>query len=105
MNPIIVVVYWCLASTSMDTFNPHQVDAVRKFIAEHPGECHTQQTEMLDEPNLTIQQCKSRAMVAYMPGWLQRNPGKLYLATDCVPYQAERPEPLDLQALKNRVAP
>lgn len=105
MNPIIVVVYWCFAATSMDAFNPHQLNAVKKFVAEHRSQCHTQQTDMLDEPGLTVEGCKARQMVYYMPSWVQKHPDKIFMGADCIPFYRAPPEPLDLQALKDKITP
>lgn len=102
---IAVVVFWCVSSAPIDSYNPHQLGAVQKFVKANPATCHVQQGDILDVPNLTVATCRQRQMIAYMPGWLQKNEGKLYLGADCIPYRPEHVEPLDLQALKERVTP
>lgn len=103
-QPIVILVYWCLASVSMDSFNPHQVGAVSAFVRQHSSECAATPSDFIQEPDVDVSVCRQRSMLAFMPGWLQRNPGKIYLGADCQLYKSERPEPLDLQALKDRVA-
>jgi hypothetical protein len=104
-QPIVILVYWCLAGLSMDSFNPHRLDAVGTFVRAHPNECAATPSDFIQEPNVDVETCRRRSMFAFMPGWLQANPGKLYLGADCELYRKERPDPLDLQALKGKVTP
>ena len=104
-QPIVMIVYWCLASVSLDSFNPHQLNASKAFVKEHPAECAATPSDFIQEPNVDVSVCRQRSMLSFMPGWLQKNPGKLYLGADCELYKKERPEPLDLQALKSKVTP
>ena len=105
MGPLVaVVVYWCLATAPLDSFNPHMVNAVKTFVAHNPATCHATLGEVLEDRSVDVDLCRRRQMFAYMPGWLQKpeNAGKVYLGADCI---AEKREPLDLQALKEHVTP
>lgn len=97
----MVVVFWCVASAPIDTFNPHQLNAVEKFVAANPDTCHASPPEEVEGPK-TVAECEARAITEYMPGWLPKNEGKLYLTARCF---QRKYEPLDLEAMKQRVSP
>ncbi len=102
MTRIAIVVYWCLASTSFDGFDPHRLNAAQSFVAANPESCRADPPLELDPAfgPVLAEQCRRDAMLRYMPGWLQKNEGKVWLYAECV----ERGrEPLDLEALKGRV--
>lgn len=106
MNPLIVVVYWCLINTPVDDFDAHQLNASKIFMEHHPESCHTEQVVMLDIPNLTSETCKSQLIIRYMPQWQQKNTDKMYLSGDCINFHPNYVmSPLDLQALKDRIQP
>lgn len=98
---LFIVVFWCLPSAPVDSFNPSQLNAVSKFVAANPATCGSDYPEEVDGPE-TVAQCRSHAILNYMPGWLQRNPGKLYMTAEC--FERAR-DPLDLEAMKRRVTP
>lgn len=103
--PIVMLVYWCLATVSLDGWNPHQLNTAKIFVREHPSECAVTPSEFIQEPDVDVSVCRQRSILSFMPGWLQKNDGKLYLGADCELYKSERPDPLDLQALKDKVTP
>jgi len=98
---IMIVVFWCSAAAPIDTFNPHILHAAQSFVAANPNTCHASPAEEVDGPQ-SVGQCRGQALIRYMPGWLQRNPGKLYLYAECFERKAE---PLDLEAMKRKVTP
>lgn len=103
MPPLIVVlVYWCLASAPIDQFNPHQLHASQKFVADNPATCFVSQGEVLEDRTITAETCRRRSFLDYMPGWLQQHPGARYLGAECI---EEKREKLDLRALKSQVSP
>ena len=102
MDLIIAVVFWCASGTDYSDWNPHQLDTGIKFAKAHPGQCHSEQVEALQ--GISVENCKAQMMVRYMPGWKQKNPDKDYAGGDCMAYRNDR-EPLDMQALKERVGP
>lgn len=106
MDRIVVIVYWCLAALSMDTFDPHHVGAVKDFVHYHPESCRAEPSDFLMLDNVTLDLCRRRAMLSYMPQWLQRsdNQDKVYLGSDCVAYDPI-PVGLDLEPLKRIVTP
>ena len=99
--PILIVVFWCSANAPISTFNPHEIHAVEKFVAANPDTCHASPAEEVTGPE-TIAECEARAIIEYMPGWLAKNEGKLYLTAQCF---ARKYEPLDMEAMKRRVTP
>jgi hypothetical protein len=103
---IIVIVYWCLATLSMGTFNPHVVGAVKDFVHYHPESCKAEPSDFLMLDDVGIDMCQRRAMLSYMPGWLQKsgNQDKVYLGSDCEVYNPI-PVGLDLEPLKRIVTP
>lgn len=112
MSPVIfVVVYWCLASAPLDTFDPHQVDAVARFVSANPATCHASPPVVIvrtdGDMGISLNECRARQIIAYMPTWLQdpTNVGRVYLGAECLERDPSRPEPLNLQALKDRVTP
>lgn len=103
-----MVVYWCLATLSMDHFNPHQVGAVSTFIEQHPESCKAEPSDFLMIDNVTVETCRRRAMLSYMPGWMQKpaNKDRVFLGSDCVPYPViPGASPLNLDRLKTMVSP
>jgi len=98
---LMIVVFWCLPSAPISSFDPHVLNAAQKFVAANPATCGQDFPEEIDGPE-TVAQCRSGALLNYMPSWIQRNPGKLYMTADCF----ERSfEPLDLEAMKRKVSP
>lgn len=103
MATLFIVVFWCLSSTPLDSFNPHQVDAAQKFWAANRATCGTSPAEEISGP-ASVADCRSWAFVHYQPDWLSKaqNRGRLYLHAEC--FERWR-EPLDLEAMKRRVSP
>lgn len=83
MFPIIaIVVYSCAAGASFDDFNPHRLDAVKLYVAEHPQICQAEPPLILDA-EVSLQQCQSRAMLGFMPGWMRQHPDRVWLGAKC----------------------
>ncbi len=99
--PIMIVVFWCSAAAPIDDFNPHIVDAARSFIEANPETCHADPAQEVDGPT-TVGECQGMALLKHMPGWLQKNDGKLYIYSECF---LRKSEPLDLDNLKAKVSP
>lgn len=70
-------------------------------MADNPDACHVSAAEEVDGPQ-SVKQCRRNAITQYMAGWLQKNPGKIYISADCFERKAE---PLDLEAMKRKVTP
>jgi hypothetical protein len=79
---IAIVVFSCAASASFDDFNPHRLDAAKLYVIEHPEICQADPPLVLDA-EVTLEQCRSRAMLNFMPGWMKQNPERVWLGAKC----------------------
>ena len=68
---IAIVVFSCAASASFDDFNPHRLDAAKLYVIEHPEICQADPPLVLDA-EVSLEQCRSRAMLNFMPGWMKQ---------------------------------
>jgi hypothetical protein len=79
---IAIVVYSCAASASFDDFDPHRLDAAKHYVLAHPQLCQAEPPLILDA-EVTLEQCRSRAMLNFMPGWLKEHPQRVWLGAKC----------------------
>lgn len=83
---VAIVVYSCLATATFNDFNPHTLDAAKHYVASHPELCMAEPPLILDA-EVTLEQCRSRAMLGFMPGWLKQHPDRVWLGARCEEHQ------------------
>ena len=82
LRNIAIIVYSCLASASLDDFNPHQINAAVIYTQAHPDICRADPPVVL-ENDMTLEQCQSQAMLQLMPGWMTEHTDRVWLGAKC----------------------
>jgi hypothetical protein len=82
LRSVAIIVYSCLASASLDDFNPHQINAALVCTQAHPDICRADPPFVL-ENDMTLEQCQSQAMLQFMPGWTTEHPDRAWLGAKC----------------------
>ena len=103
MELIFVTVFWCMAGTNFDDWNPHQKHVAEQFMAAHPKECFADGPTQL-EAGISLDQCQKQAMLRWLPGWSQAHPGTVPIGVKCEARRDDT-EKLDLEAMKRKVKP
>jgi hypothetical protein len=79
---VAIVVYSCVAGANFDEFDPHRTDAAGYFVRQHPDICQTEPPLVLDG-EVSLAQCQSRALLNFMPSWMQGHPDRVWLGARC----------------------
>lgn len=98
---ISIVVFSCAASAAFDDFNPHRLDAAQHYVLEHPQICMVEPPLILDA-EVTLEQCRSRAMLGFMPGWLRQHPDRVWLGAKC---EEHKPQDVIMGAMPREDGP
>ena len=79
---VAIVVYSCVAGANFDEFDPHRTDAAGYFVRQHPDICQTEPPLVLDG-EASLAQCQARALLNFMPNWMQGHPDRVWLGARC----------------------